>query len=1319
MSCANVSKELKAVGMKVNELAEADAKGMMLSVDELDLLTQLKEVELLSESNQYYDTNVPLTAAQVSELNNLGLKYGSNTVRVLGGRVKNGNVQATVNVNGKTYYNRDLNKMSTERGSVSDVMKYASTPRGERKGTYNELLKDARISSLKDATDVLDKLRELDGVSKDSKEFKRHMDAVKYIVGATVRAIPELAVYVDESARVTEGEVELEGAKKGIYIDINKNSPTFGNEQSATEVYVHELVHAASAFAMTVLRDKTSHIRTRLVKLHNEAMKVLTVEDFMPEVSIDPMTERKVAEARWKYVNESLEEFLAYAIANDKINEKLKDVVVYADKKPEKLLDRVVYYAKKLIDTAVLRWRNEDRSTTGDVAAKNILLALVRAQEKANTKTESSVVDRVSNMIDNAENYLADKKEEWAAKQLNKFLREGSIKGKQGWEKARWIAKALVAAVSTHEGHGAIEQLLSAFGAKPEGTLQMLIASMRKNDEFADVVEQLVLKSVQIDADRENTAADMTSVASNLFKKKLKREDKAMLQVVMQTNDGALLWSKGDAREMYLDKAARDAKISALESDLKSMSTVEDMRWYKFQIDGLVKYMTAGEGNEVQLKNAEAIARRLGTKTAVQEADVKVKELVDELVSLKAIEKLDAKVVERLTKLSETEAEALTAFAKLQKSTEVELASRLKQTDALNRRKGYVRETYDDYVTSTVAPIRDKKAMEDKGYKLEKTLPTSRYDLNGTEMGLYVSRDMIRQPYNKSAVRFVGDKQQGRTFFENALKAGDTRAWETAKKSIKEAKNTASLINEAIRNGKNVQLENVVMPTFDANGMITEYHYVTTNEVKNLIGLELDGTQAIGRSWAHALDEERSIGLNAVIWEEMLLDMAKNKGLGNISKMGREYIAIKLTTDSSIVKDIMNVLPKEYRQALTMMKKATVGDDGLVEVGVAKTIAGSAWDKMNDIEKTKFRAQLASGELAVRRDLLIPIFGMRDLSAANAPGIEKLPVAVKTFIRRLENFWKEIVNMYKVDVIIKMLPVMIGNIVGNIAQVVMYGANPVTVVDDMTKAWKELSIYRDSMRKINELNAKYLMSGDKSVKDEIKRLEMYIDSLAIKPLLDAGLYSQIMEDIDPDNIKSTNKIASWIDEKVEKLPEPVKVGLNWAYVTRKTPMFQAVQLITARSDFMSRYAQYRIALEKLGKRSEEKLGRKLTDAEMKKLEYHVALEVRDAFINYSNPDSPLLQYINDMGLSLFTKYALRIQRIGTELMSGKPIRAGAALFGLEALHDVMGVDIDTIMDKNVFLGDKSLLFMPGPMKIIEDIVTPQILTDVLELRKVL
>lgn len=100
MSCANVSKELKAVGMKANELAEADAKGMMLSVDELDLLIQLKEVELLSEAIST-TTNVPLTAAQVSELNSLGLKYGSSTVRVLGGRVKNGNVQATISVNGK------------------------------------------------------------------------------------------------------------------------------------------------------------------------------------------------------------------------------------------------------------------------------------------------------------------------------------------------------------------------------------------------------------------------------------------------------------------------------------------------------------------------------------------------------------------------------------------------------------------------------------------------------------------------------------------------------------------------------------------------------------------------------------------------------------------------------------------------------------------------------------------------------------------------------------------------------------------------------------------------------------------------------------------------------------------------------------------------------------------------------------------------------------------------------------------------------------------------------------------------------------------
>ena len=86
--------------------------------------------------------------------------------------------------------------------------------------------------------------------------------------------------------------------------------------------------------------------------------------------------------------------------------------------------------------------------------------------------------------------------------------------------------------------------------------------------------------------------------------------------------------------------------------------------------------------------------------------------------------------------------------------------------------------------------------------------------------------------------------------------------------------------------------------------------------------------------------------------------------------------------------------------------------------------------------------------------------------------------------------------------------------------------------------------------------------------------------------------------------------------------------------------------------------------------------------------------------------------MNDMGLVLFTKYALRIQRIGLELMSGKPIRAGAAMFGLEVLQDTLGWDPETILDKSVIFGTKPLWFMPGVDKIVGDITVPHLYENI-------
>lgn len=74
---------------------------------------------------------------------------------------------------------------------------------------------------------------------------------------------------------------------------------------------------------------------------------------------------------------------------------------------------------------------------------------------------------------------------------------------------------------------------------------------------------------------------------------------------------------------------------------------------------------------------------------------------------------------------------------------------------------------------------------------------------------------------------------------------------------------------------------------------------------------------------------------------------------------------------------------------------------------------------VNLVEQAKLRARLAEGKLWVRRDMLIPMFGMRDLSIVNFPGMNRLPTLIKTYIRKLENIWKDFISVYKVGVIIK------------------------------------------------------------------------------------------------------------------------------------------------------------------------------------------------------------------------------------------------------------------------------------------------------------
>ena len=133
-----------------------------------------------------------------------------------------------------------------------------------------------------------------------------------------------------------------------------------------------------------------------------------------------------------------------------------------------------------------------------------------------------------------------------------------------------------------------------------------------------------------------------------------------------------------------------------------------------------------------------------------------------------------------------------------------------------------------------------------------------------------------------------------------------------------------------------------------------------------------------------------------------------------------------------------------------------------------------------------------------------------------------------------------------------------------------------------------------------------------------------------------------------------------------------------------------------------------MAMKRNVRLQKKKLGRDLSKNELNRLEKEVLREIRDTYINYNSPDSPLLQYANDMGFVLFSKYAIRIQRILINLVQGHPIRAGLAFMGQEVMGATLGIDPDDAFEKSVFLRGTDVVYSPDTMKMFEQVITPHL-----------
>ena len=1164
-------------------------------------------------------------------------------------------------------------------------------------------------------------LYDIDDV-KISDEHKARLEkVVGMLAGAGKNFIPDTFVYLNKQASKNGGFIEFSGSKKGIYIGVGGNGLN-RTEMSAAEAYVHELVHAATEYAKNNNKSEVAMTILRLQDLREDAMKSLKWEDFLPDnQQYSSAEEIESAKKTYEYLTDpdvGLSEFTAMGMTNEKMIKKLEEIKVYRDKDvaSKGFFNTLYDIVDKLFRLVMSRARSEMPNIKGDELLIKLTMELAKANNKAMIAKKAGIASKIGDGI----LFLNDS--------ISKFLKNyqptnPSIKPadytSSKWEKTKWLSKNLFFLLSDEKARPHLENFMSeAMGRRPEGFTQTFIRDLREKDGFQRIVESLGLESGSIDRTREHEVQIVGSLILNAFDKHPTKEEQEAMTLAFLDTDISTVYEKygiDKMKKLLSDNEALMNEISDVRARVyKSAMDKKTANYYVSQASGLGFYMATHKGNIAQLLNARNIANKLNTEKPIK-ADESIVELIDELATLEALSYTSGSQIDIALKLIEKEEIGVRNFVALHKSFKDRARRELfesKDKDGnivegyFNEIKGYTKEIFDADVTIEVSPLRDRAEMEKEGFTYVETLKKHKNDGSKETMALFVNDDKLTQSYNRTALRLTDMGRKGTTLLDVRYKGDEALSKKLAQADVRKMNHDASvLINQMMENPilEKGEEDGMMIPIYNKNGVGINYRYMMSKKKKReLLKQDIRAAHVMGRMEASIKDKIDTKKFNDKVIDVLVADAAQNNFMS--SQYGqwnnKEYYFIGPKATNPDAQEAWRVMPTAVKDRIKFeiekSIKAEAKKKGLKlrrnkkgELIVESTIK---MDEIKDPEKNTVNEKLEAQPkwltdkykgLPFRADVMYGLFGFRDAGIADMKLLSGFNSTIKHWIRLVELLWKEIVRVSKVNIIIKTPQVLIGNIVSNIALCVQLGINPIDAFKLQLDGVRSLRKYLNDETELEKL--KLARDSGNVTGVNIKRINELENNLKDNPARDlfmSGLYQSIVEDASIGDLKASSKLTRKIDEKLENLPEFVKNGVDMLFVTERTKLFKMITFATQASDFAARYALIE-GLKAQGVNKTEAMN-----------------TAKDAFIIYSNPDSKLFQYMNDIGLVMFTKYFMRIQIVISKGALDHPISFLLALIGQASI-----MDIDDVTDQSMFSKDLTKMFY-SPVDVLTQAIYP-------------
>ena len=657
------------------------------------------------------------------------------------------------------------------------------------------------------------------------------------------------------------------------------------------------------------------------------------------------------------------------------------------------------------------------------------------------------------------------------------------------------------------------------------------------------------------------------------------------------------------------DTARRQKRISELEQAIDTNYLPYIAQDAKSKAKQLARFMNGEGAGNLLIRNAYAITKNLDGN--FQEGMV---EVIDELITMYALDQMDSDIREVTVQLWQNEPRAITGLITyIQGLNEAEDGKQgITENAKLNAYKGFI-PNHGDKDTRIIID-RDERAseLEKRGYV---KLSSFDGDMNTVfPRSYYVTTTRQGGAYSQGVMQNVHSTYRGVDINTGLTVTGETSGFISGDGVVENLVKTMTDPKFKLDNEKET-----LLPVFDETGNVSGFERGINPDIYKTHMRQDENLAVMLGAWAGRHVEEMLADQYNRQLVDHLADIWKNREPGTEDL----FINLKKTNDP-IYAESYRLIPKGIKD---YMDEQFNGDGPMV-----------------------------------RKDMVNLSVGYREASLADMwSGRTRLPVEVQEAVTKTAQFFmgrkamkylangeqafQGIVSSAKDIIVIRSLIVPFANTKSNVIQLATRGVPTKQIVRGFRSKLAEIEEYNKNVSKKIELKARLRLAANNAnqkriIESQIQVIDDLNARMSIAPVVAAGAYKNLSEGItDLDVELSKGRIGDMIENLANKLPESVgnvaKIGL----VSKSTKIYQVANRATQYGDFLAKsiYFDHLIAQ-----------GLSETDALSK---------INEEFVNFSVLPGRTRSYLETVGLTWFMAFKIRIAKIALQMLRDNPVRA--------------------------------------------------------------